>query len=349
MVNRRKFLQLSSLAAPLLSMKNTFNASKVQTKPIVVATWNNGKEVNAEAWKILSTKGRALDAVEAGARYVEDTIDCCIGLGGYPDRDGIVTLDSCIMDEKANCGSVGAIERIKHPVSVARKIMETTPHIMLVGEGAQKFALENGFELQSKELSAPAKDAYENWLKKSEYKPQINIENQTSGLAGKKGNGPFAPPFFDDGSPNHDTMGLVALDVSGNMSGAVTTSGMAFKIHGRVGDSPIIGAGLFVDNEVGAATSSGLGEEVMRICGTHLVVEYMRSGSSPEAACRKAIERIVNRDIQKAKTLQVGFLALNNKGEYGAYAIQKGFVFAVKSSEEEKIISAKYMFDLGVT
>lgn len=349
MVNRRKFLQLSTIAAPLLSMKNTFTTGNVQTKPIVVATWNNGREVNAEAWKILSKNGRALDAVEAGARYVEDTIDCCIGLGGYPDRDGVVTLDACIMDEKANCGSVGAIEQIKHPISVARKIMETTPHIMLVGEGAQQFALENGFEKQSKELSAPAKAAYENWLKKSDYKPEINIENMPAGQAEKKGSGPFAPPFFDDGSPNHDTMGLVAIDASGNMSGAVTTSGMAFKIHGRVGDSPIIGAGLFVDNEVGAATSSGLGEEVMRICGTHVVVEYMRHGLSPEAACRKAIDRIVNRDIQRAKTLQVGFLALNNKGEYGAYAIQKGFVFAVKSAGEEKIIPAKYIFDLGVT
>ncbi|HEY5462655.1 MAG TPA: N(4)-(beta-N-acetylglucosaminyl)-L-asparaginase [Hanamia sp.] len=349
MLNRRKFLQLSTLTAPLLSLKNVIPNSDAQTKPIVVSTWSNGKEVNAEAWKILSSNGRALDAVEAGARYVEDTIDCCIGLGGYPDRDGIVTLDSCIMDEHANCGSVGAIEQIKHPVSVARKIMETTPHIMLVGEGAQQFALENGFEKQSKELSAPAKAAYENWLKKSEYKPVINIENQSVGEAGKKGNGPFAPHFFDDGSVNHDTMGLVAIDASGNMSGAVTTSGIAFKIHGRVGDSPIIGAGLFVDNEVGAATSSGLGEEVMRICGTHVVVEAMRNGLSPEAACRKAIERIINRDVNRAKGLQVAFLALNKKGEYGAYAVQKGFVFAVKNNGEEKIIPAKYFFDLGAT
>ena len=175
MLNRRKFLQLSTLSAPLFSLKNVLTNGKAQTKPIVVSTWNNGKEVNAEAWKILSAKGRALDAVEAGARYVEDTIDCCIGLGGYPDRDGIVTLDSCIMDENANCGSVGAIERIKHPVSVARKIMETTPHIMLVGDGAQQFAVENGFPLQPQVLSEPAKKAYENWLKKSEYKPEINI------------------------------------------------------------------------------------------------------------------------------------------------------------------------------
>lgn len=342
MLNRRKFLQLSTLSAPLLSVKNVFNNGVAQTKPIVVATWSNGKEVNTEAWKILSTNGRALDAVEAGARYVENTQDCCIGLGGYPDRDGIVTLDACIMDEHANCGSVGAIEQIKHPISVARKIMETTPHIMLVGEGAQQFALENGFKKESKELSPDAKAAYRQWLKKTEYKPEINIEN-------KKGNGPFAPHFFEDGSINHDTMGLMALDASGNMSGAVTTSGMAYKIHGRVGDSPIIGAGLFVDNEVGAATSSGLGEEVMRICGTHVVVEYMRQGYSPETACRKAIERIVNRDRERAKTLQVGFLALNKKGQYGAYAVQKGFVFSVKSNGEEKVYPSKYVFDLGVT
>jgi len=349
MLNRRKFLQLSTFSAPLLSLKNIVTNSKAQTKPIVVSTWNNGKEVNIEAWKILSKNGRALDAVEAGARYVEDTIDCCIGLGGYPDRDGIVTLDSCIMDENANCGSVGAIEQIKHPVSVARKIMETTPHIMLVGEGAQQFALENGFEKQAQVLSEPAKKAYDNWLKKSEYKPEINIENKDAEEKSKKGNGPFVPQFFDDGTINHDTMGLVALDGSGNLSGAVTTSGMAFKIHGRVGDSPIIGAGLFVDNEVGAATSSGMGEEVMRICGTHVVVEYMRQGYSPEVACRKAIERIIHRSVEKAKKVQVGFLALNNKGEYGAYAIQKGFVFAVKSNGEEKIYPAKYFYDLGVT
>jgi N4-(beta-N-acetylglucosaminyl)-L-asparaginase len=297
------------LATPLLTAKNSFAQNKTQTKPIVVSTWEDGRKVNKEAWKILSKKGRALDAVEAGAAYMEDQINCCVGLGGYPDRDGIVTLDSCIMDEHANCGAVGGLEQIRHPVSVARKIMETTPHILLVGEGAQQFALKNGFKKEPNILSPEAKRAYENWLKKSEYHPEINIEN-------KNANGPFAPSFFEDGSPNHDTMGLLALDADGNMSGAVTTSGMAFKIHGRVGDSPIIGAGLFVDNEAGAATSSGVGEEVIRICGTHLVVEYMHQGYSPEIACRKAIERIVKRDREKAKTIQLGFLALNKKGQY---------------------------------
>ena len=336
-MNRRKFLHIGALTAPLLSVKNSFATSLDQTnKPIVISTWDSGMPVNAEAWKILSTKGTALDAVEAGAMHIENEINCCVGLGGYPDRDGIVTLDSCIMDHKANCGAVAGIERIKHPVSVARKVMENTPHVILVGAGAQQFAVENGFQLEPAELSESAKKAYADWLKKSEYKPVINIEN-------KKQNGPFAPNFFEDGTANHDTMGLVAMDSLGNLSGAVTTSGMAFKVHGRVGDSPIIGAGLFVDNEVGAATSSGTGEEVIRICGTHLVVEFVRQGYSPEMACKKAVERIVKRDKEKAKTLQVGFLAMNKKGQYGAYAIQKGFVFSVKSESENQIHASKYL------
>ncbi len=222
-------------------------------------------------------------------------------------------------------------------------MMEKTPHVILVGAGAQQFAVENGFKLESGELSESAKEAYKEWLKKSEYKPVINIENLPAGQAGKKQNGPFAPNFFDDGTLNHDTMGLVAMDMNGDLSGAVTTSGMAYKLHGRVGDSPIIGAGLFVDNEAGAATSSGTGEEVIRICGTHLVVEFMRQGYSPEMACKKAVERIVKRDKAKAKTLQVGFLALNKKGQYGAYAIQKGFVFSVKSGKENQVHQSKYL------
>ena len=337
MLNRRKFLHLTALTTPLLHTVGSFAATKKEnTKPIVISTWDSGMAVNAAAWKVLSTGGRALDAVEAGAIHIENEINCCVGLGGYPDRDGIVTLDSCIMDEHANCGAVAGLERIKHPVSVARKVMELTPHVILVGAGAQQFALENGFSLEAAMLSEEAKKAYAEWLKKNEYKPVINIEN-------RKTNGPFAPAFFDDGSPNHDTMGLVAMDANGNLSGAVTTSGMAFKLHGRVGDSPIIGAGLFVDNEVGAATSSGTGEEVIRICGTHLVVEFMRQGYNPEKACKKAVERIVNRDRKKAATLQVGFLAMNKKGEYGAYAIQKGFVFSVKNENENMIHPSKYI------
>ncbi|MEY4702109.1 MAG: hypothetical protein RIR96_6 [Bacteroidota bacterium] len=332
-MQRRNFLKLSSLGLASFQLPKWTNAVQ---KPLVVSTWDSGMPVNAEAWKVLEQGGSALDAVEAGARYIEDTIDCCVGLGGYPDRDGIVTLDACIMDDKSNCGAVAGLERIKHPISVARKVMETTPHVLLVGDGAQKFALQNGFPLESGELSESGKKAYQKWLEKSQYKPEINIEN-------KKGNGPFAPAFFEDGTANHDTMGLLALDQQGNLSGAVTTSGMAFKIHGRSGDSPIIGAGLFVDNEIGAATSSGVGEEVIRICGTHTVVELMRQGLSPEMACKKACERIVNRDPKKAATLQVGFLAINKKGETGAYAIQKGFVFSIKSNTENKINPSKFL------
>jgi N4-(beta-N-acetylglucosaminyl)-L-asparaginase len=332
-MNRKDFIKISGLSMAAINLPKWEGSA---TKPIVISTWDSGMPVNAEAWKILSARGKSLDAVEAGARYIEDTINCCVGIGGYPDRNGIVTLDACIMDEKANCGAVAGLERIKHPISLARKVMETTPHVMLVGQGAQDFALQNGFRLEPADLSDEAKVAYKKWLEKTQYKPEINIEN-------KKQNGPFAPHFFDDGSANHDTMGLVAMDIAGDLSGAVTTSGMAFKIHGRVGDSPVIGAGLFVDNEIGAATSSGVGEEVIRICGTHTVVEYMRHGYSPEEACKKACERIVNRDKEKAKTLQVGFLALNKKGEYGAYAIQKGFVFSVKSDSENQIHQSKFL------
>lgn len=307
-------------------------------KPVMVSTWDSGMLVNQAGWEILKNKGYALDAIEKAGNKMEEQIDCCVGLNGYPDRDGIVTLDACVMDEHANCGAVAALEQIKYPISVARKVMETTPHVLLAGKGAQQFALENGFELQPAKLSESGQKAYDEWLKKSEYKPQINIEN-------KRQNGPFAPAFFEDGSPNHDTMGMLAMDEKSNLCGGVTTSGMAFKLHGRVGDSPIIGAGLFVDNEIGAATSSGVGEEVIRICGTHLVVELMRQGLSPEAACKKACERIIKRDTAKAKSLQVGFLALNKKGQYGAYSIQKGFVFSVRTATLNKIVAAKYFFD----
>lgn len=337
-IHRREFLQLSALSAPVLFTKNSFaNGFNLPVTPIVISTWDSGMEVNAEAWKILSANGKAIDAIEAGARQIEDTVNCCVGLGGYPDRDGFVTLDACIMDEHANCGAVAGLEQIKHPISVARKVMENTPHVLLVGNGAQQFAIENGFKKEPAKLSGTAEKAYKEWLKTNEYKPVINIEN-------KKADGPFAPDFFPDGTPNHDTMGLLAMDSNGNLSGGVTTSGMAFKLHGRVGDSAIIGAGLFVDNKVGAATSSGVGEEVIRICGTHLVVEFMRQGNSPETACKKAVDRIVKREREKAKTLQVGFLAMNKKGEYGAYAVRKGFVFSVKTNNENKIHESKFVF-----
>jgi isoaspartyl peptidase/L-asparaginase-like protein (Ntn-hydrolase superfamily) len=309
---RRRFLQLVSLSAAFLAGKNAWGRSVSRNSsgngPIVLSTWDHGLAANEAAWKILAGGGRALDAVEAGVRVPEaDPNVQSVGYGGLPDRDGRVTLDACIMDERSGCGSVAFLEHIIHPISVARLVMEKTPHVMLVGEGALKFALDNGFTKENL-LTEQSRKAWEAWLKTSEYKPVVNWEN-------------------------HDTIGMIALDVKGDLSGACTTSGMAYKLHGRVGDSPIIGAGLFVDNEVGAATSTGVGEEVIRICGSHLVVELMRQGHAPEAACRIAVERIVRNQPKKSKEIQVGFLALNKHGEYGAYCLQTGFNYAIMSKD----------------
>jgi len=340
MASRRKFIYSSLFGGlgTLLSKKLVAGAPypTVTGNPIVISTWDAGLAANAGAWKILGSNGRALDAVEAGVRVTEDSINCCVGLGANPDRDGIVTLDACIMDELGNCGSVGAIERIKHPISVARRVMEKTPHVMLVGQGAQQFAVAEGFPLEEQKLSDDAKKAYEQWLKKSEYKPVINIENTKTG-----GHGPSAPAHLPNGELNHDTIGMVAMDAAGNLSGSCTTSGMGFKMRGRLGDSPIIGAGLFVDNEVGACTATGQGEDVIRVCGSHTVVELMRQGMSPEQACKAAVERIMRIKGDKAKEIQVAFLALNKKGEVGAFAIQKGFSYALKSNKEEKMYNCK--------
>jgi N4-(beta-N-acetylglucosaminyl)-L-asparaginase len=343
MFNRRKFLQSSFLSTigALLGKKAlagpAWGKGKVLGQPVVLSTWGFGKAANAEAWKTLGAGGRALDAVEAGVKIPEaDPANHTVGAAGYPDRDGHVTLDACIMDENGGCGSVMCLEHIDHPIAVARLVMEKTPHVVLVGEGALQFALASGF--QRKNLLTPESEkAWKQWLKSSQYEPLINIENQSYD---KKTSAAIMP----GGPDNHDTIGMVAMDAKGNLSGACTTSGLAFKMRGRVGDSPIIGAGLFVDNEVGAATSTGVGEEVIRMAGSHLVVELMRQGLKPEEACKKAVERIANRDPAKAKNFQVGFLALNNRGEFGAFALQKGFSFAVKNAAEEEIYPAKSWF-----
>lgn len=333
MTNRRNFLTKTltsvSLAAIWSACKNS-PAARSYGSPVIVSTWDNGIKSNAAGWPILQAGGRALDAVEAAAKAIEDLKDCCVGLQAYPDRDGKVTLDASIMDEKMNCGSVAFLSRIKHPISVARKVMETTPHVLLAGDGALQFALANGFNLESETLSDTAQSKWQEWLQKSQYKPVVNIENTKPTPSVN----PPTPAYLEKGKPNHDTMGVIALDSRSNLSGACTTSGMAFKVHGRVGDSPIIGAGLYVDNEVGAATSSGVGEEVIRICGTHLVIELMRQGKSPEEACKLACERIVKNHAQKTEDFQVGFLALNRKGEVGAYAIQKDFSYVISHRDD---------------
>jgi N4-(beta-N-acetylglucosaminyl)-L-asparaginase len=301
-MHRRDFLSLPALGLPLLT-KNilALNSGSGRFKlPVVISTWDSGIRPNAAAWNILSKNGNVLDAVEAAGREAEDEPSCCVGLTAFPDRDGKVTLDSCIMDGTGNVGSVSFIDRIKHPVSVARKVMDTTPHVMLSGEGARQFAVENGFALESGELSPDAEKEWKKWLEKSKYKPVINIENTKPRAVSQT-----SPYFFDDGRPNHDTMGTILVDGNGKLAGMVTTSGMAFKMHGRVGDSPIIGAGLFVDDEVGAATSSGVGEEVIRICGTHTVIEQMRFGRTPQQACVEAVRRIVKRDRPAASVSSV--------------------------------------------
>jgi L-asparaginase/N4-(beta-N-acetylglucosaminyl)-L-asparaginase len=309
MKSRREFIKLSAFATALLSLRKSkaevfFNSGAGNVnKPVVISTWEHGLAANREAWKILNDGGRALDAVEKGVRVSESDPEVrSVGYGGIPDRDGHVTLDACIMDEQGNCGSVAFLEFIMNPVSVARLVMEKTPHVMLVGEGALKFALDNGFRKENL-LTPESEKEWKEWIDKNGYKPVINFEN-------------------------HDTIGMVALDSLGNLSGACTTSGLSYKMHGRVGDSPIIGAGLFVDNEVGAACATGVGEAVIKISGCHTVVELMRQGLSPFEACRSAVERIVKKQ-KNSRDFQVGFLALNKNGEPGAFSLQKGFNYAV--------------------
>ena len=335
MYNRRKFITQTSVAGATLLSGNAFAdlipldnpINPVENNPIVISTWDFGIAANAAAWQILKNNGRALDAVEKGVHVPEaDAKNTTVGLGGLPDRDGKVTLDACIMDEFGNCGSVAALQHILHPISVARRVMEKTPHVMLVGDGALQFALEQGFK-RTNLLTAESEKAWKEWLKTAEYKPQINIENRN-----------FSPRRLPGNEYNHDTIGMLAMDATGNLSGACTTSGMAYKMHGRVGDSPIIGAGLYVDNEVGGATSTGVGEEVIRNVGSFLVVELMRQGYPPEEACKEAVMRIIKKKPEIAKEIQVGFLALNKKGQYGAFAIQKGFSFAVCNKENQELL-----------
>ncbi|WP_146902152.1 isoaspartyl peptidase/L-asparaginase family protein [Adhaeribacter aerolatus] len=324
MNSRRKFILKSFLGATGLSalagklpLFAQIRKPLSAIKPIVISTWNHGLAANEAAWQVLNAKGRALDAVETGVKVTEaDPKVTTVGYGGYPDREGKVTLDACIMDEEGNCGSVAFLQNIKHPISVARLVMEKTPHVFMVGEGAQRLALAHGFKKENL-LTPQAAKAWKEWLKTSKYKPVINAEN-------------------------HDTISMLAIDAQGNMSGACTTSGAAWKMHGRIGDSPIIGAALFVDNEVGGACATGLGEAVIKMVGSHLVVELMRQGLSPQDACRAAVERIVKKQ-KNYKELQVGFLAMNKAGETGAYSVQPGFNYAVHNGQENKLIDAQSM------
>lgn len=321
--SRKSFLQKSLALAsmPFIRIENTdgMNVDQKQGStaesviPMVISTWKHGVAANAEAWKMLSTGKSALDSVEQGVRVSEsDPEVTSVGYGGYPDRDGHVTLDACIMDHKGNCGSVGFLRNIKNPISVARKVMEETLHIMLCGEGALQFALDQGFEKEDL-LTEKSRMRWEEWKKTNNYDP-VDVSN-------------------------HDTIGMLGIDKDGTISGACTTSGLAWKFHGRVGDSPIIGAGLFVDGKVGGATATGKGEAVIKIAGTHLIVELMRQGMSPQKACEEAIGRIVEKQDDH-RDFQVGFLAVNMSGEYGAYSLQKGFQYALNNSEKQGLFDS---------
>lgn len=321
MSNRRNFLKnsiIGSLGAicfpkTLIGKNKKINPNSMSGFPMVISTWNHGISANKEAMRILNSGGKAIDAVEFGVRIPEADPECTsVGYGGLPDREGRVTLDACIMDETGNCGSVSFLEHIKHPISVARKVMDKTPHVMLSGNGALKFALEEGFKKEIL-LTEKAKEKWNEWLENSEYNPIINIEN-------------------------HDTIGLLALDKNGDISGACTTSGLSWKMHGRVGDSPVIGAGMFVDNEVGGCCATGVGEAVLKTLGSFLVVELMKQGASPQEACEEAISRIIKN--QNYKDMQIGYLAINKEGEHGAYAVHPWFNYALYQNGENRMIDS---------
>lgn len=320
-MQRRKFLEVTSLSTAGIATstmiackdkKSKTTDTEKEVKPIVIATWDV-PNATAKAWSVLQNGGNSLDAVEQGVMIEEaDVNNQSVGKGGRPDRDGQVTCDACIMDKEGNCGSVVYLQNVVHAVSVARKVMEETPHVMLAGDGAEQFAYENGFQ-QEELLTEKSKKEWEAWLETKEYKPVINIEN-------------------------HDTIGMLAIDASGDLSGACTTSGMAYKLKGRIGDSPIIGAGLFVDNEVGGATATGVGEEVVKTVGSFLIVELMRQGMSPQEACEEGVRRIVAKN--PTLDFQVGFIAINKQGQTGGYCIQPGFSYRVFSPDGHKNHSA---------
>ncbi len=293
---------------------------KADPRLTFISTWNHGKVANEKAIELVQSGKEILEAVEKGVAIVESEEDGrSVGLGGFPDSDGTVSLDACIMKGNGASGSVGALQDIEHPISVARKVMEETPHVMLVGTGAKKFALSQGFP--EKELLVPETiEAYEKWKKESDQKPPA-VNNE-----------------------NHDTIGLLGLAANGEMAGACTTSGWAFKMPGRLGDSPIIGAGLFVDDEVGGATASGLGETIIQTAGCHTVVELMRQGYTPEEACKEACKRISKKHSKwKISDVQACFIALRKDGVTGSYCIKKGFNYALTTQEGTILKDAPYL------
>ncbi|WP_425414093.1 N(4)-(beta-N-acetylglucosaminyl)-L-asparaginase [Salinimicrobium terrae] len=284
-------------------------------KPVCIATWRF-PNASLKAGEMLAEGASALDAVEQGVMVEEaDIRNTTVGRGGAPDREGNVTLDACIMAPSGNAGAVVYLKNNTHAVSVARKVMEETPHVILAGEGANQFARQHGFEKEDL-LTKASEEAYKEWLKKKEYKPIINIEN-------------------------HDTIGMLCIDQKGDIAGACTSSGLSYKMNVRVGDSPIIGSGLYLDNEVGGAVATGMGEAILKSVGSFLIVELMRQGKSPQEACETAIMRIIKQN-PNFKDFQAAFIAINKNGEIGSYCIQEGFSYMEYRAGENKNIPSKF-------
>jgi len=316
-ITRRDFVKAGAITGSGLLLNqfspiNIFSSLKLSTNPIVVSTWAPNLKSNARAMEVLLQGKSSLDAIEEGIKITEaDPNDSSVGYGGLPDAEGKVTLDASIMDWKGNAGSVAFLEDIMHPISVARLVMEKTKYVMLAGDGAKKFALKNGFKEENL-LTENAKNAWLKWK-----------ENQVK-------------------KDNHDTIGMLAIDKMNNLSGGVSTSGLAFKLHGRVGDSPIIGAALFTDNEVGGAVSTGNGEYVMRTVGSFLVVEKMREGFSSQKACEFAINRLY-KSLKDFTDINVSYLAISKSGEVGAYSLKGGFTYCLTTPEENQVVTSEYL------
>lgn len=298
---------------------------------VVLSTWDFGAAANAAAFARLAKGGSLIDAVEAGAMVPEaDPSNHSVGYSGYPDRDGHVTLDAVIMDDAGGVGAVAALENTVHAISVARRVMERTPHTFLVGEGATRFARDQGFPQRSL-LTPESEKAWRDWLKTAKYQPEANSENRVTRTPG--------------GALDHDTIGLLARTADGRMAGACTTSGMAFKMRGRVGDSPQVGSGLYVEAGVGGATSTGVGEEVTRVAGSARVVASMRGGASPQQACEEVVRHIAHLRGDAIRGVQVGFLALDTKGNVGAFCLLPGFTYAVTDARgTTRVLKANSLF-----
>jgi isoaspartyl peptidase/L-asparaginase-like protein (Ntn-hydrolase superfamily) len=286
-----------------------------ERRPLIVSTWPFGKPANERALEVIQAGGTTLDGVEQGIRLTEsDETNSSVGIGGTPNAEGVVQLDACIMDGPGHRGgSVAALEGILHPISVARRVMEKTPHVMLVGEGARRFALAEGLEA-GELLTATQRRKWREWKAKQ--------ADQDAGAESPEG---------------HDTISLLALGTDGQLAGGCSTSGLGYKLPGRVGDSPILGSGLYVDNEIGAAGATGVGENVMRYCASFLIVEMMRGGMHPQTACVETIRRIAGTD-PRGFDLNIHFVALDRQGRYGAAGTGDGFPYAVTTAESSEIL-----------